>query len=62
MFEKEDKYFSFDFAEPLYHFIEERCFDDFCKKCQEEDLSIAEYVKRYKMQSFREYCKEKGII
>lgn len=57
-----DKIFDFDFAEPLFHFVEQRCFDDFCEKNAKRDLSIAEYVYKYKLQSFGEYCKEIGII
>ena len=48
------------YAEALYHFVEECCFDDFCEKSIKHDLSIAEYVSKYKKQQFRQYCLDKG--
>jgi len=47
---------SFEHAESLFWFVGQ---DDeyrlFCEKCQSEDLSIAEYVFKYRLRSFLEF-------
>ena len=44
-------------AEMIYHFCEDpSIYADFEKHCQSEDLSLAEYVYKYKFKTFQAYC------
>lgn len=50
------------FAEAIFHFVSDlEVFEDFCLKSIEEDLSIAEYVQKYRKSDFsvwfeKHYC------
>jgi len=63
MTEEEFDKLAFEKAEDLFYFVgdsEEHYF--FCKKCELEDLSIAEYVYKYRLRQFLGYLELKEKI
>ena len=52
--------FSFEHAESLFWFVgQDGEYRLFCEKCQSEDLSIAEYVFKYRQKAFFEFLDKK---
>ena len=59
----DEKLFSDDLAEQLYRFAEQKdVYHDLCEKVKENDMSIAEYVSRYRRDDFVEFLKREGVI
>lgn len=50
---------NWELAEDIYNFVGlPDVFDDFCRRCATEDLSLAEYVSRYKFEDFRKWYED----
>jgi len=63
MTEEEFDKLAFDKAEDLFYFIgDSEEYYLFCKKCETEDLSIAEYVYKYRLRQFLGYLELKKNI
>lgn len=63
MTEEEFDQIAFDKAEDLWRFVGMSSeFESFCHKSQTEDLSVAEYVFRYRLPAFMEYIKNKQSV
>lgn len=52
-----------DNAEAIFSFVgKDEIFSDYCKKCISEDLSLSEYVYKYKSADFIKYLNNKGWL
>ena len=58
----DDELFAFEFAEPLYRFVVDECFKEFCEADRRCKLSLAEFVYRYKRDQFRAYLTKHGYL
>lgn len=57
---KEYSIYDFEVAEAIYNFVGlPDIFKDFCRKCQDNDLSLAEYVYLFRRNEFTAYCEKK---
>ena len=46
------------FAEPAFFFVQRpEVFADFCRRCEVEDLSVMEYIARYRRAQFEEWTR-----
>lgn len=50
--------YSDDAAEALWRFLNNKpeIYEDFCKKNEYDDISIIEYVTKYRLKEFKSWC------